>query len=47
MIKEIAYADDHNECLGNANALGISTYFYDNFENYKEYLIEIGVNIAE
>lgn len=42
---EIVYADDSVESVDSAKELGITTYFYDNFENYVKFLRDFGVDI--
>lgn len=42
---EIVFADDHQENVDGAKAVGIEAFFYDGFDKFIEKLKELGVNI--
>ncbi len=42
---EIVYADDNSESVASAKEVGITTYLYDNFENYMKFLEGLGVRV--
>ena len=43
--EEIVLADDNENNLAGAKEVGIQTFLYENFEQFKDKLVELGVNL--
>ena len=44
--KEMIYSDDNKDKLQGALSLGVNTFVYRNFEQFKNELLKLGVNLT-